>query len=552
MQVVAAALVLFLTVLSSPSAGNAEEAKAALSPAAAGIEQLVRSRGDEAGEPLELRAQLERFYSARSFEPAFGSERDSRALIEAIKGAGEHGLRPERYHLNSIERLESGPARDVLMTDAFLTLASHLDAGIENPYFSRANQQRPQSGTDLVAALAAALERRDVKGALERLAPQTEEYRRLMAAMKRADEMAASESWPRVPEGGARKIEPGKRDPRIPAIRARLAAEGFVQGPSRSAERNRSEINGHMAASSAALPEDLYDEELVQAVMSFQEKYGLGVDGVIGRATLANLNYDPAFRACQVRVNLDRLRGLRHVIVTDRYALVNIPEFSLTIYENGAPIKEMKVIAGMVDRKSPLMSDNIRFIVFSPKWHVPRSIAVKDKLPKIKKDPSYIRRQGMKVYTVGETGIEEVEPESIDWEEVDASNFAYRIVQDARDDNALGRVKFMFPNRHDVYLHDTPTKSLFNSGTRTFSSGCIRISDPIWFAEYLLRDTGAWDRGRIDGAMKRASPLVVDLPEKMPIHILYISARGDERGEPVFRHDVYGFDRALSKRLCGQ
>ncbi len=486
--------------------------------------------------------------------PAFASERDEKGLIEAIRGSADHGLDPSWYHIEEIERLGAeiksvsgedrariAAERDALMSDAFLKLASHLDAGVENPYFSNANQRRPESGSDLKALLAQAVERHDVKGTLEGLAPQTAEYRQLMAALKKTRKWAAETVWPKVPEKGARKIESGQRDPRIPAVRARLEAEGFLKRP---------RISGEASLSGAVLQEDLYDDELVQAVLGFQEKYGLGADGVIGRWTLAAMNVEPPFRLCQIKVNLDRLRALKHVITTERYAMVNVPDFSLTIYEGGAPIKQMKVITGMLDRKSPLMSDNIRFIVFSPKWHVPRSIAVKDKLPKIKKDPSYIRKMGMRLFTVGETGMEEVEPESIDWESVDSSSFSYRLVQEARDDNALGRVKFMFPNRHDVYLHDTPTKSLFDSGVRVFSSGCIRISDPIWFAEYLLKDKDGWGRERIDSAMKRGSPMDVSLTEPMPIHILYVTARADANGDPIFRHDVYGFDRALSKKLC--
>jgi len=554
---------LCFAILSVACPAWAEEPGPALSTDAAAVKAALGSATQVAGEGLSSRADVERFSSGRSFAPAFGSERDSKSLIDAIKGSADHGLVPSWYHLAAIERLGSDLAaapgderekisaqRDVLMADAFLTLGKHLDEGVANPYFSDANQKRPGSRTDLVAVLNGALARHDLKAGLYALAPQTAEYRQLMMALKKADKFAAETVWPKVPESGARKIEPGNRDPRIPAVRARLAAEGFVAGPAQSRERGKSDAGGQAASTPAEEPEDYYSDTLVDAVKRFQDKYGMGADGVIGRWTLAAMNVEPSFRASQVRVNLDRLRALKHVLTTQRYAMVNIPDFSLTIYEGGAPIKQMRVITGMLDRKSPLMSDNIQFIEFSPKWHVPRSIAVKDKLPKIKNDPSYIRKMGMRLFTVGESGMEEVEPESVDWEAVNAGNFSYRIVQEARDDNALGRVKFMFPNRHDVYLHDTPTKSLFEQGIRTFSSGCIRISDPIWFAEYLLKDNESWTRERIQAAMKRESPMDVPLSEHMPIHILYVTARADEKGEPIYRHDVYGFDRTLAKKLC--
>ncbi len=565
-----ASLILAL-ILAAPAYGEdvAPESREApgRDPVGAVIEGKLTRAGSTGGENLSRRGEALRFYEARGFAPAFSGSKDAKkdeaGLIEGIEGAHSHGLEPADYHLEAIEALRRGldgadgarrdellAGLDVLMADAFFELASHLECGKANPYFSNANQRSPGCDVDFVAVLQEALDRHDIKGTLEGLAPKTEGYSRLMKALAKMRETAAKESWPSVSDSGRDKIEPGDTDRRVIEVRRRLEAQGFIEPPAQSKAKTRAEINEEMQATSARPGEDFYDDALVEAVKRFQAEYGLKEDGVIGKRTVLMMNRDPAWRVCQIKINLDRLRALDRVIVTDRYALVNIPDFKLTIFEGGKPIKEMNVIVGMLDRKSPLMSDNIRFLVFSPKWHVPTSIAVKDKLPKIKKDPSFIRKQGMKVYAVGETGIEEVEPEAVDWESVDATNFSYRIVQATGDANALGRVKFMFPNRHAVYLHDTPTKYLFDRGQRTYSSGCIRIADPIWFAEYLLTDKDGWDRERITAAMRRATPLDVPINEHMPIHILYITAWADEEGNPVFRHDVYGYDKVLSKQFC--
>lgn len=526
---------------------------------------LPRARSVE-GVTLVQKTDDMRFYEERAFEPAWSGDRvrkkNAEDLLEGIEEAQAHGLNPQVYHLAAIKALDEkhssveGEARDdllakrdILLTDAFFQFAQHLDEGMTNPYYSNRNQRKPPSSTDRVALLRQALLSRDVKGALEGLAPQTPAYANLKKALARFEQESMGAEWPKV--GTGKKIEPGDVSPRVVEVRRRLEAEGFLKpAPKPAQPAEPAETDAATATAPEGPGEELYEADVETGVKAFQAAYGLDPDGVIGKRTVIMMNRTPSWRLCQIKVNLDRQRALKHIITTERYALVNVPDFRLTIYEEGKPYHNMKVIVGRLDRKSPLMSDNIRFIVFSPKWHVPTSIAVKDKLPKIKKDPSFVRRHGMKMYTVGETGIEEVDAETVDWSTVDASNFSYRIVQAAGDANALGRVKFMFPNRHDVYLHDTPTKKLFNRDKRTYSSGCIRIADPVWFAEYLLKDKEEWTAERIKASMRRASPLHENLSEHMPIHILYITAWADEEGNPTFRHDVYGYDAAAAKEIC--
>jgi murein L,D-transpeptidase YcbB/YkuD len=564
-------LPVFLVLLLAVPAMAQEEAlsedpPAPRDPVGSAIERILPGSSSIEGASLTHKGEALRFYKDRGFQPAFSgsndAKKDFKGLLDEIGDAGAHGLNLSDYHLGAIEalgeKIEGAEGveredllakRDIVMTDSFLALARDLECGKANPYFSSANQRSPSCDVDFVELLLGAAANHEVKEMLRGLPPQGEGYGRLKKALVKARETEARESWPSV-SMKVRKVEPGDTNPTVSQVRTRLVAEGFVEAAGQTKAKSRAEINEEMAQTSAAPDENYYDDKLVEAVKRFQAKYGLGEDGVIGKRTVEMMNRAPGWRVCQVKINLDRQRVLDRVITTDRYALVNIPDFTLTIFDEGKPIKEMKVIVGMLDRKSPLMSDKIRFIVFSPKWHVPTSIAVKDKLPKIKKDPSFIRKHGMTVYAVGETGMEMVEPEEVDWESVEAGNFSYRLVQGTGDANALGRVKFLFPNRHAVYLHDTPTKYLFKRGMRTYSSGCIRISDPIWFAEYLLSDKEGWDAEKIKSSMRRATPLHVNLNEHMPVHILYITAWGDEEGNPVYRHDVYGYDRTLSKQFC--
>ncbi len=414
---------------------------------------------------------------------------------------------------------------DILLTDSFMTLASNLALGLADPYSFKVVWFKPDGGVDVVALLEKTLGAHAVGKALEGLAPQLDSYSRLEKVLARYEDLAAKGGWSSGLEG--EKIEPGASDPRIVDVRRRLAAEGI-------------------AVTAAGPDESLYDDALKDAVIRFQQRHGLTPDGIIGRGTFAAMNATAGWRACQARINLDRMRALAADFSEPKYIAVNVPDYRVKVMEGGREALVIKAIVGRRDRKTPMMSNKVRIIVFSPRWDVPVSIAVKDKLPEIKKDPSFLERHGMKIYSEGA----EIPPEEVDWTAVDSSNFSYHIVQRSGDDNALGRVKFLFPNKDSVYLHDTPTKGLFQNAVRTFSSGCVRIENPTDLAEYLLKGKGEWDRGHIEAAMERKDPLYVNLDEPVPIHIVYITAWSDDDGTPEFRDDVYGRDRSLEKQFC--
>jgi murein L,D-transpeptidase YcbB/YkuD len=253
-------------------------------------------------------------------------------------------------------------------------------------------------------------------------------------------------------------------------------------------------------------------------------------------------------RVRQIEVNLERWRWLPEDL-GQRYILVNIANFELEVVEKSKPVMIMQVVVGKPYWRTPVFSDRMTYLVLSPYWHIPPSIAVKDKLPLIRKDHTYLATYDIKVFQGWGAETREIDPQTIDWSKVTAKDFNYRLRQEPGPLNALGRVKFMFPNKFNVYLHDTPSRELFGKTVRTFSSGCIRIEKPIELAEYLLGGDAKWTRENILAAIDRRVEQTVRLPEPMPVHLLYWTAWSDEEGSIQFRGDIYGRDQLLDKAL---
>lgn len=529
-----------LVMLSVPAARGAvdeDEVQEALRhriEAAAGVPIELRV----AGELIHAGSALPAFYERRVYRPAWSDGGNpsavARALLDAIRAADRQGLRSADYHLAAIERLLTGggegPMRplsmsdlidlDLLLTDAFLIYASHLLSGRVDPVSLDPLWVANRRERDLVAHLEAALESGRIDEALEELLPPYEGYRRLREELARQRTIVAEAGWPTVPDGP--KLALGDEGPRVAALRERL----LPMGPR------------------AADVAETFDEELERAVMAFQRRHGLEPDGVVGQATIRALNVSPEDRARQIELNLERWRWLPSDL-GDPYIIVNIAGFELDVIEAGAQALTMRVVVGRPYRRTPVFSDQITYLVLNPSWHVPRHLAVQDVLPQIKKDPGYLQRQRMRVFR----GNSPVAPGSVDWASVTAQSFDFRLRQDPGPTNALGQVKFMLPNRFNVYLHDTPSRELFERAARDFSSGCIRLQRPIELAEYLLRDAPGWTRERIEARIKSGLEQTVSLPRPIPVHLLYWTAWAEPDGIVQFRPDIYGRDAILAKAL---
>ena len=344
---------------------------------------------------------------------------------------------------------------------------------------------------------------------------------RLQASLMQYKEIADRGGWPPVSEGAW--LKRGDRGQRVVEIKRRLTVTGD----------RRSESSG---------PEDIFDEELHDSVVRFQRRHGLKEDGVVGPETIKNLNVPVENRIRQIEINIRRLKQMTECAET-RYITVNIAAFDLHVIENENTVMSMKVIVGKPYWYSPSFSSTMTQIVFNPSWYVPNSIAIEEILPKIKEDPEYLVNEGIKVFEKGKGYRNELDASVINWADVNADNLTYRFVQVPGIRNPLGKIKFIFPNNYDVYLHDTPAKVLFEKSSRAFSHGCIRIEKPVELAEYLLRDDPAWNSERIIETVDSGEEVKIKIPSPIKIHILYLTAWVDEDNVLQFREDVYERDK---------
>jgi len=502
-----------------------------------------------ADQPLKATGPLQRFYGANGFKLAWWENgrlsEQARELLTAVEKAAAQGLNPEDYHYAALstrldlinEVIPSERAQvdlDLLLSESFIVLAAHLSGGKVNPETIDPEWFAGRHDQDLDHLLASALAGESVTSHLATLSPVHPQFRALKNA-RNALAVLTDEPWPALSTGG-RLLRPGQESTMVPALRHRLSLLGDFSAGDMDAEDDES-------------GSQQFDAELTAALVRFQARHGLEPDGIIGPATLAALNVTPDQRLRQLDVNLERWRWLpRHL--GDRYVLVNIAGFSLEYVEEGETLLQQRVIVGRDYRRTPVFSDRIRYVEFNPTWTVPPSLAVRDQLAQIRKDPEYFQRLGFRVYSGWGSDRETIDPATVDWHSVSARHFPYRLVQQPGPANALGQVKFMFPNRFNVYLHDTPGRDLFRQADRAFSSGCVRVEDPLTLAETLLSRDPEWNRQRIDALVASGRTQAVNLRETVPVHIQYWTAWTDQKGALQLREDRYNRDGPVGQSLA--
>ncbi|MGB7295570.1 MAG: L,D-transpeptidase family protein, partial [Candidatus Aminicenantales bacterium] len=259
-------------------------------------------------------------------------------------------------------------------------------------------------------------------------------------------------------------------------------------------------------------------------------------------------NVSAAERLTQIRANLERWRWITQEL-GERYILVNVADFRVGVVEAGREVMSMPAVVGRAYRRTPAFSGTMSHLEINPTWTVPPKLAREDILPKVRKDPAYLGQKGFRVFENWSEGAREIDVSAFDWSLVKAENLPYKFRQDPGPQNSLGRIKFMFPNKFDVYLHDTPERELFNRAVRDFSSGCIRIERPVDLAEYVLRDDPDWTKEKILTAIKGGETRVVNLRNPLGVHLLYWTAWLGEDGRVQFRQDIYLRDAALYRAL---
>ncbi len=285
----------------------------------------------------------------------------------------------------------------------------------------------------------------------------------------------------------------------------------------------------------------LFDNDLVDAVKIFQWRHGLKVDGVVGRATLVQMNIPPEARANQIIMNMQRWMDLSQK-QDDRYILVNIPEYRLHLIENNQEVLSMKVIVGRPTRPSPELYSKITRIIFNPYWDVPDLIANNDIVPKTIANPAYLQDEDIRIFNTEDGSGREINPADINWQDAQENGFRYHFRQEPGIKNSLGLVKFEFNNLHNIYLHDTPAKDLFDLENRDFSSGCIRLEKPFDLVNYLMKDTENLTGDRVNDILESGKTTYIKIEHPLPIYITYITAWVDEKGTVHFRDDIYQRD----------
>lgn len=483
------------------------------------------------GEVLD-RSALMAAYEGRNFDPlwlengAIGAR--ARLVLETLEKSPRHGLVSADYHVEALkarmERQEHADliVLDLMLTDGLMRYANDVRAGRVSPRQVPGEQYTRAQAIDAVASVVQAASAVDLSVALAALPPKSPVYQGLVIALEKLREMDAKGGWPTIPEG--RKLEPDDHSSRVVALRQRLAATGEL--------------------GEAAVEGETYDDKLVAAVKGYQSRNGLDADGVVGRGTLAMLNIPVSGRISQVIANMERVRwqpddmGARHV-------LVNIPAYQLVAVSQGRVDLNMKVVVGRPARATPIFSDMIRFVEFNPDWSVPSTIAKEDIQPHLVSNPLYaLEHKNVRMY---QDGVE-VDPTTIDWRHTSVRQF--RLTAPPGPRNPLGTVKFLFPNRFDVYLHDTSEPHLFAKTERAFSSGCVRVSEPAALANWLLADKENWSDERRVSILESLRKTRLNMENPVPVFITYITAWLGEGGQPVFRADIYNRDAALSAAIA--
>ena len=484
------------------------------------------------GEPIFCKTALPQFYINRQFKKVW-DESKAGELIGILEKATDEGLTPNDYHFETLKSFSSSnrddmeqAEYDLLLTDAFLLYASHFLNGKVNPETVDSEWQAIRREGDAKAYLDSALVKNTVKETLKALAPDLSAYRGLKNALAEYRAIQRKEGWKEIPSGET--LKPGMADSvRIPLLIDRLKISLDL----------KSTIEDPFT----------YSDQVAEAVKIYQIRNGLEADGNLGKLTTASLNVPVEERINQIIINMERYRWAAENM-GDHYVMVNIADFKMQVYKEGKKTFEEKVIVGKPFRKTPVFSSKMTYMVLNPTWTVPPTILFNDILPEAKKNPAYLVNKNIKVLQGQGSSATVVDPYSVNWSDLSKRNFPYTLRQDPGPTNALGVVKFMFPNKYNVYIHDTPSRELFNKTDRAFSSGCIRLNNPLKFAYYLTKDKPGWTEETIQKRIddKKEQSILLDKP--LSVHILYLTAWVTE-GKVHFRTDLYDRDQAVLQAL---
>ncbi|MFT6024023.1 MAG: murein L,D-transpeptidase YcbB/YkuD [Ascidiaceihabitans sp.] len=497
-------------------------------PAAAQVTAFKQSVAEAAARDKDIAA----FYQANGYKSIWvgrtGRERNRRvALIKVLSRASEHGLPAARYDAAGLQakmKAAKGPrergAVEVEMSRAFLQYSRDLQTGVLIPSRIDTAIVRQVPYRDRTSYLVN-FSKSSPTGFFKALAPKTMEYNALMKEKLRMERLLAKGGWgPKVP---AKSLKPGQSGASVVALRNRLITMGFMR-------RSSSQT---------------YDEAMKSGIQQFQLAHGLSADGVAGAGTITELNKSVQARMQSVIVAMERERWLNQER-GKRHVLVNIPDFTAKIMDNGKVTFETRSVVGAnkSDRPTPEFSDVMEFMVINPSWYVPRSIVTKEYLPALKANRNAVRH-----IEITDNKGRKVNRANVNFSQYTEKTFPFAMRQPPSKGNALGLVKFMFPNRHNIYLHDTPAKNLFGREVRAYSHGCVRLADPFDFAYALLAKQTSDPKGFFQSKLATGKEQRVNLKSPVPVHIIYRTAFTNAKGHTQYRRDIYGRDARIWNAL---
>lgn len=506
---------------------------------------LARSDALPAAANFTELTQLREFYAARNYEPVWVHGASPLLLVDAMlaemRGFDMRSPADLAPILSAIEarRLSVMPAQ-MAELDWSLTLA--LLRGAIDPADPLAAGPHPQALTAVATA-------KDPLAMLAQWLPGDSGFWQLRQAVDSYQHLAAAGGWPVGITGKDKEdFAFGVRSEQIALLRERLTVTGDYSAPVvASAVTALPTVNPTGLSRAAGAPDPMVmDLALIEGVKHFQTRHGLFADGVVGKMTLDALNEPVESRLRTMMINLRRLQLANRDYGAD-YVMVNIAGQQMKLVRNGMTRMTSDVIVGTVENRTPEVDSAINRIEFNPVWYVPTSIQSKELLPKILEDSTYIASQNFRVFDTA-TG-QHIDPATVNWHSDDAKSGRYKLRQAPGSGNALGAVKFLFPNPYDVYMHDTNNPALFAKQVRTFSHGCVRLSDARGFAEAILATDPAWSRERIDAILQKGTNRSVTLDKPLPVHLVYQTAWVGEQGEINFRNDIYGRDKHIAEEM---
>ncbi|MEX2532066.1 MAG: L,D-transpeptidase family protein [Gemmatimonadota bacterium] len=498
-------------------------------------------------ETVRLPEEILDTYRERGHEPLWvndaGLNRRGEELLDVLRSSHEEGLPADRYHVELLDDFvqelgegEVGVAElELALTSLYFRYAADLTRGHMDSADAEITwliQREDPPGRELLQRL----ERGEGPAQLlAELRPSSPQYERLVASLRHYRQVEEAGGWPRLPDDVT--LEEGDEGANVVLLRRRIVAEG------NPTERE-------LAEPESAPDPERFDPRLREAVEHLQARFALESDGVIGGRTLEELNTPVSQRLRELSINLDRWRWLPRDLGS-RHILVNVAGYEMEVVDEGRRVMSMGVVVGEEAWETPVFRDTLDHVIFNPYWNVPASIAESSVIPEVRSDPGYLERNNFEVVEWSGSSPRVVSTEGIDWSEVDAEDFPYTLRQRPGPDNALGRVKFMFPNEHNIYLHDSPAEHLFSEVRRAYSHGCVRVERPFELARLLLELDSDTSLEEVEGELDQNGERRVELRGTVPIYIVYLTAWVEEDGTTRFHHDPYHHDRQIRAVVPG-